>query len=96
MAININTDATVYTAASPPNTVTTLNIEHPHAAVQVTLAQVSAGVRYLVNEHVVEVVGEAPGEGVPQLGEQQLLLRHGRQLLVAWRSERETSRYKSS
>ena len=40
--------------------------------------------RYLVDEHVVEVVGEAPGESVPQLTEQHLLLLHRSQLVVPY------------
>ena len=43
-----------------------------------------ATVIYLVNENVVEVVGEAPSEGVSELGEQLLLPLHCHQLLVAW------------
>lgn len=39
---------------------------------------------YLVNKHVVEVIGEAAGEDVSQVGEQVLLLRHGHQLVVSY------------
>jgi len=39
---------------------------------------------YLMDKHVVEVVGEAPGEGVPQVAEQVLLLLHGQQFVVTY------------
>lgn len=39
---------------------------------------------YLVNEHVVEVVGEAASKGVSQLSEEKLLLLHSHQLFVAY------------
>ena len=35
-----------------------------------------------MDKHVVEVVGEAASEGVPQVTEQVLLLLHGQQLVV--------------
>lgn len=38
---------------------------------------------YLMDKHVVEVVGEATGEGVPQVTEQVLLLLHCQQFVMA-------------
>lgn len=40
-------------------------------------------VGYLVNKHVVEVVGEAASKRVPQISEHLLLLFHRQQLFVA-------------
>ena len=37
-----------------------------------------------MNKHVVEVIGEAPSKGVSQLSEQELLLLHSHQLLMAY------------
>lgn len=39
---------------------------------------------YLVNKHIVEVIGEAASEGVSQVSKQELLLRHSRQLVVSY------------
>lgn len=41
-------------------------------------------VDYLVDEHVVEVIGEAPGKGISELSEQVLLLLHRHQFLMTW------------
>lgn len=46
---------------------------------------------YLVNKHIVQVIGEAAGKHISQLTKQELLLIHSFQLVVACRKETEVS-----
>lgn len=42
---------------------------------------------YLVNKHVIEVIREAASKGVSQLSEQELLLGHGHQFIMAYKQK---------